>query len=95
MRRSRVLVIFVLILLVGFAVVKLGGGGSVPSATDAARHSLETQGFTDVNIRGIATMGCLNGDTFKFTFSATSPQGLPVSGNICGGGMSGWRPEYR
>lgn len=56
---------------------------------EAARKTLEDNGFTHVEITGYKWFTCDEKDTFSTGFKATSPSGKQVSGVVCGGFLKG------
>lgn len=56
----------------------------LPSCTneDASRHTLQSQGFTDVQFHGYG-FGCAKEDGTSTSFTARNPQGQSVSGVVC------------
>lgn len=47
-----------------------------------ARRVLEAQGYTDIKTGGYDTFGC-GFDIFATRFTARTPKGYPVRGNVC------------
>ena len=56
---------------------------------DGARHALEAQGFTNIEIGGYAAFACANSDDYATQFTATNPHGKRVSGVVCSGFLKG------
>jgi hypothetical protein len=52
---------------------------------EGARRSLESQGFTDVQIGGYDAWSCGNDDTTATKFTAKNQAGKRVSGTVCCG----------
>lgn len=50
---------------------------------------LEAQGYTDINIKGYAILGCSKDDDFHTEFTATAANGQRVSGVACGALLKG------
>ncbi len=53
----------------------------------AARHALQNQGFTNIQITGYAPFSCGEDDTSSTGFTADNPHGDRVSGVVCCGLM--------
>lgn len=65
------------------AVVALGLAGCTDDS--GARRTLESSGYTDIQVGGWSPMACDEKDTFTNTFEATNPQGKRVHGVVCCG----------
>lgn len=57
---------------------------SAEQADSRARDRIEASGFRDVVMTGEAPVGCIEGDEYRLGFTATRPDGLRVSGVVCG-----------
>jgi hypothetical protein len=55
------------------------------TADDASRRTLETAGFSSVEIDGRAWLACGRGDLLATAFHAVSPGGEHVAGAVCCG----------
>ena len=63
--------------------------GCAPMNADKARRAVEAVGVTDVQINGIAILGCGEKDMFRSKFTGKDSKGNPVSGAVCGGFFKG------
>lgn len=54
-----------------------------------AERVLASQGFTDIQAGGYAFFGCDEKDVFQTKFTATSPTGQRVKGQVCSGWFKG------
>jgi hypothetical protein len=63
--------------------------GCFPMSDSAATHALDNQGFTEINLEGMAFFGCSEDDYFRKKFTAKNVNGRSVSGVVCGGFLKG------
>ncbi len=61
----------------------------LPMSDERARRALEGSGITDIQIGGMAILGCGEKDTFRSKFTGKDARGRPVSGAVCGGLFKG------
>lgn len=59
------------------------------SSSSDATETLRSMGMTDIHTTGYRFMGCPENDSFHTGFTATNPQGQPVSGVVCSGWIMG------
>lgn len=50
-----------------------------------SRRTLESSGYTDIEVGGYAWFSCGKGDDFATLFTAKNPAGQTVSGAVCCG----------
>lgn len=55
----------------------------------AAKRALEAQGFTEIEITGIALLSCDERDSFRTGFKAKSITGVHATGAVCSGFLKG------
>jgi len=53
--------------------------------SNKTRETLESSGFTDIEITGYSPFSCSEDDTYKTGFRAKNPKGNPVKGTVCCG----------
>ena len=54
-----------------------------------AQHTLQDQGYTEINLTGHQFFGCADDDSFNTGFQAKNFVGNRVKGIICGGSWKG------
>lgn len=69
------------IALIAIAVLALSGC----SDAKTARHALDAEGYTDIEITGWSPFSCSDDDTFSTGFVATNSKGKRVRGTVCSG----------
>ena len=52
-------------------------------------RALEASGFTDIQMKGYAWVGCGQDDAYSTHFAATNSAGKRVSGVVCCGSLKG------
>ena len=52
---------------------------------DASRQTLESAGYSDIEMTGWSPLSCSDSDTFSTGFTAKNPKGDTVSGVVCCG----------
>ena len=71
-----------LVLATAFAAATVSGC----TAPDTAYRTLESSGYTDIQLTGYKPFSCSKDDTFSTGFVAKNPRGQVVEGTVC----SGW-----
>ena len=71
------------------ALLVLALAGCLPMSDERARRALEGSGITDIQIGGMAILGCGEKDTFRSKFTGKDSKGNAVSGSVCGGIFKG------
>lgn len=64
------------------------------SAPDRSRDTLVKAGFSNIQLKGYAWMGCGKDDNYSTKFTATNPLGMQVDGVVCCGMMKGCTIRY-
>lgn len=65
-----------------------------PMSDDTAREALDDAGLKDIQLHGMAMLGCGEKDFFRKKFSAKNANGKQVEGVVCGGFLKGATIRY-
>lgn len=65
-----------------------------PMSDSSATRALEAAGLSNIELHGIAFIGCSDKDFFRKKFTATNSKGERVNGVVCGGFLKGNTVRY-